>query len=213
MKQRLKRYINLSAGVFLFALGIVISIQANIGYAPWEVFHVGLSLTTGLSIGVASIIAGIVVVIIVTLSGEKFGLGTVFSIVVTGLFIDMIMYIGLIPISSDLITGIIMLIIGLFIISIGSYLYMKSAFGAGPRDNLMVVLNRKTKMPIGVCRSLVELAVTIAGWLLGGMVGIGTIISVVVIGFFIQIIFAVFRFDAAKVEHETIRQTFRRRQK
>jgi len=85
---------------------------------------------------------------------------------------------------------------------------MKSAFGAGPRDNLMVVLNRKTKLPVGICRSIVELSVTLAGWMLGGMVGIGTVISIIAIGFCIQITFAIFKFNPAAVEHETLKQTF-----
>jgi uncharacterized membrane protein YczE len=102
------------------------------------------------------------------------------------------------------------LIAGLFILSLGSYFYIKSAFGAGPRDNLMIVLNRKTKLPVGVCRSIVELSVTLAGWILGGMVGIGTVISVVAVGFCIQITFAAFKFDAAAVEHETLKETYDR---
>ena len=101
-----------------------------------------------------------------------------------------------------------MLISGLFVIAIGSYFYIKSAFGVGPRDNLMVVLARKTKLPVGVCRFAIELAVTLIGWLLGGMVGIGTVISVIAIGFCIQITFKVFKFDVTAVKHETLRDTF-----
>jgi uncharacterized membrane protein YczE len=104
--------------------------------------------------------------------------------------------------------GIIMLVSGLFVVAAGSYFYIKSAFGAGPRDNLMVVLARKTKLPIGVCRGMVELAATFVGWLLGGMVGVGTLISGFAVGFCIQITFALLRFDATAVQHETIGQTF-----
>ena len=210
MKKFPTRLFYLFYGTFLYALGIVLTIKANIGYAPWEVFHVGLSLTTGMTIGVASIVAGVVIVAIVTICGEKIGLGTIVSMVFTGVFIDLIMMIDIIPLAENLAVGILMLIMGLFIVSVGSYFYIKSAFGAGPRDNLMVVLNRKTKLPVGVCRSVVELSVTITGWLLGGMVGIGTVISVIAIGFFIQVTFAVFKFDAAAVEHETLKQTYDR---
>ena len=198
----------LIVGTFLFALGIVLTIKANIGYAPWEVFHVGLALTTGMSIGVASIVVGVVVVVIVTLCGEKIGLGTLCSMILTGVFIDLIIMLDMIPLAVNLTAGIAMLIAGLMIISMGTYFYIKSAFGAGPRDNLMVVLNRKTKLPAGVCRSIVELSVTLVGWLLGGMVGTGTVISVFAIGLCIQVTFAVFRFDPAAVEHETFKQTY-----
>ena len=115
---------------------------------------------------------------------------------------------NIIPLAINLTVGIVMLITGLFVVSTGTYFYIKSAFGAGPRDNLMVVLNRKTRLPVGVCRSMVELSATLVGWILGGMVGIGTVISVVAIGVCIQITFAIFKFDPAAVEHETLKETF-----
>ena len=208
MKTFIIRLLSMTTGLILYALGIVIMINANIGYAPWEVFHVGLAKTIGLSIGITSIIAGIVIVLIVTILGEKLGLGTIASMILTGVFIDIIFFINFIPIAKNLLIGIIMLIAGLFILAVGSYFYIKSAFGVGPRDNLMVVLARRTKFPIGVCRSAIELLVTVIGWVLGGMVWIGTIISVIAIGFCIQITFRLFRFDATLIKHETLKDTF-----
>jgi len=209
MKTFFTRFLNLFFGTFLYALGIVVSIMASIGYAPWEVFHVGLAHTVGLSIGAVTIIVGIIILIFVTACGEKIGVGAIFSLILTGVFIDLLMAKDLIPKAESFALGLVMLLTGLFIIALGSYFYMKSAFGVGPRDNLMVVMNRKTKLPIGLCRSIVELTVTLAGWVLGGMVGIGTLISVLGIGVFIQTVFTVFRFDPASVEHETITQTYR----
>ena len=210
MKKIAYRIFILLLGTALFALGIVLSIQANIGYAPWEVFHVGLALTMNISIGLSTIIAGVVVVVIVTVCGEKIGFGTVCSMILTGVFIDLIFLLNIIHKATNLTLGIAMLITGLFIISLGTYFYIKSAFGAGPRDNLMVVLHRKTKLPVGLCRSVVELFVTLAGWLLGGMVGIGTVISICAIGLCIQITFTIFKFDPAAVEHETLLQTIKK---
>jgi uncharacterized membrane protein YczE len=207
MKSFLIRVVDLVMGIFLLSLGVVLTIKANIGYPPWEVLHVGLARTTGFSIGIASILAGLVIVIFVTACGEKIGLGTVLGVVLTGVFIDLIMTV--IPTGENIAAGSIMLIIGLFFISLGTYFYMKSAFGAGPRDNLMVVLKRKTKLRIGVCRSIIELTAVLAGWLLGGMVGAGTVISVIAIGFFIQITFAIFKFDVTQVQHETLIQTYK----
>jgi len=204
MKQFLLRFTNMITGLIFYAAGIVLMINANIGYAPWEVFHVGLANTIGLTIGVTSIIAGIVIVIIVTVLGEKLGFGTICSMVLTGVFIDIIFYLNIIPIANNLLIGIIMLISGLFIIALGSFFYIRSAFGVGPRDNLMVVLARKTKLPVGLCRSIIELLVTVIGWLLGGMIGIGTIISVIAVGFCIQIVFKIFKFDVTVIKHETL---------
>ena len=208
MKNFIVRFINVIIGLILYALGIIISIKANIGYAPWEVFHVGLANTTGISIGMATIIVGIIIVIIVTIMGEKLGLGTIASMLLTGIFMDIILIIDFLPLASNLITGIAMLIIGLFFISIGTYFYIKSAFGVGPRDNLMVVLARKIKIPVGVCRCIIELSVLVIGWLLGGMVGIGTAISVIAIGFCIQITFKVLKFNVTAVKHESMKDTY-----
>jgi len=208
MKQYSIRIFDMLTGLFLYALGIIISLKANVGYAPWEVFHVGLADTIGLSLGITTIIAGIVIVIIVTLLGEKLGLGTISSMLLTGVFIDIILLINIIPAANNKITGFVMLIIGLFIISVGSYFYIKSGFGAGPRDNLMVVLARKTRIPVGICRFIIELLVTLIGWKLGGMVWIGTVISVAAIGFCIQITFRMFRFDVTSVKHESLTDTY-----
>ncbi|MCL2209817.1 MAG: hypothetical protein FWC19_10060 [Treponema sp.] len=206
MKHFAVRLLNLMTGLIFYALGIVSTIKANVGYAPWDVFHVGLVNKTSLSLGVVSIIVGTLIVIIVTVLKEKFGLGTILNMVFIGIFIDIIF--PHFPAAPNQIIGYIMLISGLFIISIGSYFYIKSAFGVGPRDNLMVVLARKTKLPAGFCRFVIELLVTVIGWLLGGMVWIGTIISAIGIGFCIQLTFKIFKFDVTAVSHETLRDTF-----
>ena len=209
MKQFLIRFANFLTGQILYGIGIVTSIRANIGYAPWEVFHAGIAKTVGSTIGIVSIFAGIIILITVTVAGEKIGFGTVLSMVLMGLLIDGLMYLNIIPLAKNYLVGVIMLIAGLFIISLGSYFYIKSAFGVGPRDNLMVVIRRKTRLPVGVCRVAVELIVTLIGWALGGMVGLGTIISVIAIGFCIQITFRVFRFDPTTVKHDTFAATIR----
>jgi len=208
MRAFMIRILKLLFGVTLFAFGIVFTINANIGYGPWEVFHFGLSLQIGLGIGLVSVVMGTIFVIIVTLLKEKLGLGTIAGMVLTGLNIDLILYLKIIPVSTNFAYGIVMLIVGLLIISVGTYFYMNSAFGVGPRDSLMVLLTRKTKLPIGVCRGIVELTVTLIGWLLGGLVGIGTLIYGFAIGFCIQITFAVFKFDATAVQHEMLKQSF-----
>jgi len=208
MRQFVFRFINLMFGLFLYALGIVVTLRANIGYAPWDAFHAGLSQKAGFSFGTASILVGIFVGALVMALGEKIGLGSILNMVLIGVIIDIIMFTGILPLAQNYVSGIVMLLVGLFIIAVGTYFYIKSGFGAGPRDSLMVVLNRKTRIPVGVCRIMVELTVTIAGWALGGMVGIGTVISALAIGFFVQLVFAVLKFKPASVQHETLRQTY-----
>jgi uncharacterized membrane protein YczE len=195
-------------GPFRYALGIVITLRANIGYAPWDAFHAGLSLKAGFSFGTASIIVGVFIEALVIVLGEKIGIGSLLNMVLIGIYTDIILFIGILPLSQNYASGIAMLLAGLFILAIGTYFYIKSGFGAGPRDSLMVVLNRKTKIPVGICRIIVKVTVTIAGWALGGMVGIGTVISAIAIGFFVQLTFAILRFKPVSVQHETLRQTY-----
>lgn len=209
MRPFYSRLLHLTWGLFLYALGIVVTLNAQIGYMPWDVFHVGLAKSIGISIGTASIITGLVIGIIALLLGEKLGLGTILNMVLIGVFLDLILELQIIPVANSFLAGIIMLILGLFIIAIASYFYIGSAFGAGPRDSLMVALTRKTRLPVGVCRGIIELLAIFAGWKLGGMVGLGTILSAIVIGFCVEITFKLFQFDATVIQHETVNQTYK----
>ncbi|MDF2543079.1 MAG: Membrane protein [Herbinix sp.] len=195
-------------GLFLYSLGIVVTMNAQIGFAPWDVFHAGLAKITGITIGTASIGIGIIIGIIVVLFGEKLGIGTILNMVLIGVILDLLLKLHIIPVANNIFVGILMVIIGLFIISLGSYFYIGSAFGAGPRDSLMVALTRKTGLPVGLCRGTIELLAVVAGWRLGGMIGIGTILSAIFIGFCVQSTFKVLRFDATSVQHETLDKTY-----
>jgi len=209
MNQYLIRLLRLVSGLILYAFGIVITMNAHIGFAPWDAFHAGLAKTIGMNIGTASIIVGVIIGIITLLLGEKLGLGTILNMVLIGVFLDKFIEFKIIPVASNLMIGIIMIIVGLFIIALASYFYIGSAFGAGPRDSLMVALTRKTGLPVGVCRGTIELIAVFVGWRLGGMIGIGTIISAFAIGFCIQATFKLFKFDAAGVKHETLDGTYK----
>jgi uncharacterized protein len=202
------RMLRLVLGLFLYSLGIVVTLKAHVGYAPWDVLHVGLAKTTGLTIGTASILVGILIVILAFFLGEKIGIGTILNMVLIGVFMDIILNINIIPVMNNFVLGVIVLIVGLFIISLATYFYIGSGFGAGPRDSLMVALARKTGLPIGLCRGTIEVLAVLVGWRLGGMVGIGTIIAALSIGFCIQLTFRLLKFDAKKVEHQTLQGTY-----
>ncbi|MDX9800277.1 MAG: hypothetical protein RBT69_02945 [Spirochaetia bacterium] len=203
------RLAKLLLGLFLYSLGIVFTIRANIGYAPWDVFHAGLNKTFGITMGSASIIVGAVLVVITVLMGEKIGLGTLLNMVLIGVFLDILLNITLIPVMKNWLAGLALMIAGLFVISIASYFYIGSGFGAGPRDSLMVALTRKTGLPVGFCRGTIELSAVIIGWLLGGMAGVGTVISGFAIGFCIQLTFSLLKFKPTKIKHATLWNTFK----
>lgn len=203
------RLLRLIFGLFLYALGIVVTLKAHIGYAPWDVLHVGLAKTMGISIGLASILVGVLIVALTFVLGEKLGIGTILNMILIGVFIDLILKVNVIPMMDNFIWGVIMLMVGLFIISLATYFYIGSGLGAGPRDSLMVALARKTKLPIGFCRGTIEVLAVLIGWKLGGMVGIGTIIAAFAIGFCIQFTFKALNFDPKKVNHQTLPGTYK----
>lgn len=198
-----KRFMKLLLGLFLFALGIVITMKANLGFAPWEVFHWGLGKAIGMTIGNVSILIGLLICVLVVLMGEKLGLGTILNMILIGVFTDLLLMFDLIPQTSGLVLGVVMMVAGLFTISFGSYFYINSGFGAGPRDSLMVAIKRITKLPVGLCRGILEVSVVLTGWILGGPVGIGTVLAAFGISFCIQMVFSLMRFEATSVKHET----------
>lgn len=209
MKKFYLRLLRLVLGNLLYAVGIVTTMNAQIGFAPWDVFHVGIAKTIGLSIGTASIITGVVIGVIAVLLGERLGFGTLLNMVLIGAFMDLLLAVHIIPVANNFFLGIIMMLIGLYIIAFASYFYIGSAFGAGPRDSLMVALTRKTKLPVGICRGTIELLAVFFGWKLGGMVGLGTVISALTIGFCVQTTFKLLKFYPTKIKHETLVQTLR----
>lgn len=205
----LKRLVYLFLGTFVLGVGIVMTMKANLGYAPWDVFHRGISDSIGMSIGNVSIVTSLGICVIVILLGEKLGFGTIINIFAIGIYIDLLLPLKLIPEMQKFVPGLIMLILGLFLCAIGSYLYIASAFGAGPRDSLMVALERKTNLSVGLSRGIIEVTVCFIGWLLGGPVGIGTVISAFGVGACVQMVFSIVKFEATSVKHETLDVTYK----
>lgn len=201
------RFLKLQFGLFLYGLGITICLQAQIGYAPWDIFHVGVSLVTGMSVGRASILIGFLILVIVMIMRERLGIGSLFNMVVVGLHLDLILRLGIVPQAGSFPLGVFMMALGVFTICTATVFYIASGFGAGPRDSLMVALHRRLGIPIGAARALIETSVTLLGWRMGGMLGIGTILSVLFSAVFIQIVFRLFHFDPKTVRHESLPET------
>jgi uncharacterized protein len=203
-----KRTIRLIFGLFLYALGSFLSIQANIGLAPWEAFSMGGSYLTHLSYGNIVVISGFVILAIDFALKEKIGFGTILNAILIGKFVDLIQFVNIIPLMSNFWLGLLMLLLGQVAICVGSYFYIGASLGCGPRDALMVALGKRLpKVPIGVIRGLIEGTVLIIGWLLGAKIGIGTVISVFGIGFILQFTFKLLRFDVKIIKHESVVDT------
>jgi len=204
MKQFFLMLVRLFIGLFLYAVGIVLTINANLGLSPWDVFHQGISKLTGITMGQASIIVGLFIVILDWVLGEKVGIGTICNMLFIGIFMDLLMINHMVPIFDTIIARVIMMILGMFVIGIASYFYISAGLGSGPRDGLMVSLTKKTTKSVRFIRNCIEFVVLVVGFFLGGNVGFGTLIMVVGGGYFVQLSFKIFKFDVRKVEHKFI---------
>lgn len=206
MTKILMRIIRLIIALFLYGMGIVMTINADLGLAPWDAFHQGLSKSLNITMGQAGIWVGIVVVVLNYILGEKIGWGTIANMILIGIFIDVLMLNNLVPIFHNVILKVMMMIIGMLVIGLGSFLYLREGIGSGPRDGLMVALTKKTGKSVRLIRNSIESTVLIVGFFLGGSIGIGTVIMALSIGHAIQFVFKILKFDVSKVEHRFIDQ-------
>lgn len=182
LRRRLPR---LLWGLLLFGWGLALMVASDLGLGPWEVLHQGISFHTPIPIGTVGIITGLVVLLLWIPLRERFGLGTALNVVLIGIVID----VTLVWLStpgpgwlrwSFLLGGIVM-------IGVGSGYYIGAGLGPGPRDGLMTALARRG-WPIGLVRTGIELTVLIGGWMLGGTVGVGTILFAFGIGPLIHVL-------------------------
>ena len=208
MKGYSVRLVRLIFGLFLFALGSFLTIQANIGLASWEAFSMGIANLTGQTYGNILIISGVVILGVDVLLKEKVGFGTILNTILIGVFVDMIQAFEIIPQMHGFLSGVVMLLLGQVSICIGSFFYIGASLGCGPRDALMVALGKRLpNVPIGIVRGCIEGAVLLIGWLLGAKVGIGTVISVFGISFILETTFKLLHFNVTNVEHESVVET------
>lgn len=205
MKRVLYLLIRLFAGFILYGLGIVVMLNAKIGVSPWDVLHQGLSFKSEITMGQASIMVGLVIVILDAALGEGVGWGTVLNMIFIGVFLDIIKSMNIVPVADNLFMGIVMMIIGIIISAIATVLYLGAGLGSGPRDGLMLALNKKFSKPVGAIRMCIELTVLVCGWILGGSVGLGTIISAFGLGYAIQIGFKICKINSKEIKHRIIR--------
>jgi uncharacterized membrane protein YczE len=175
-----RRVIQLLVGLFLYGAGCALTIEAGLGVDPWTVFAEGLSIHTGIGIGWITNIVGFVVLLLWIPLRQKPGVGTIANILLVGTSIQLVLW--LVPPVTGLVLQSAVLLGGILLVAIASGLYIGARFGPGPRDGLMTGMNARLGWPIWVCRALVEVTVLLIGWMLGGTVGIGTILFAALIG-------------------------------
>ncbi|HEX2296007.1 MAG TPA: hypothetical protein VHN37_11935 [Actinomycetota bacterium] len=192
------RVVRLVGGLWLFALGSVLTLRASLGVAPWDVLHDGIRRNTPLSFGVAVIAIGVLLVVVSALFGVRPGPGTIANMLLIGTFVDLMLLTGIGANVDDahMALRVAVALSGVAVVGLGSALYIGANLGAGPRDSLMVLAAQKLGVRVGVARALIEGSALLTGWLLGGAVGVGTLLFVVSIGPSVDLFFRLFRMEA-----------------
>jgi uncharacterized protein len=182
-------------GLVLFGAGLWLGLVAELGVGPWDVLTGGLAELLGTSFGRTSVVVSVIVLLVGMAAGVRPGIGTLLNVVVIGATIDLLLAS---PVLADLGDGPVLLrlsvtLLGIAVVAVGSALYLGAHLGPGPRDGLMVAIHTRTGWPVGAARAALECAVLVVGVLLGGPVGIGTVLFAFGIGPAVQLAFRVLR--------------------
>ena len=172
-------------GLFLFGIGEALLITASIGVSPWFVLHQGLAFKTGYSIGITTFIVSVVVLLFWFPLKQKPGIGTILNTILISVVIDISIFI--LPYPKEFLFQLFQVIGGILLIGLGSGFYLAANLGPGSRDGLMVGLSTQTNQSIALIRTILEITVVVIGFFLGGIVGIGTVIYAVGIGFSVSL--------------------------
>ena len=181
-KEWIVRWSFFIVGLIVLALGVAMTIKGKLlGIGPWDVFHYGLTLQFGLTIGTWIIIVGFFLLLITVIFTKKMPkIGAFLNMILMGFFIDFFLWI--LPNTNSLAGSALYLLIGVIIVGYGIGIYVSAELGAGPRDGLMILIVEKTGWKVQWVRNGMELSVLLIGWLMGGPVGIGTVIVALLIG-------------------------------
>lgn len=232
MKTIVKKFLRLLCGLAIMSFGSAMALVADLGMEPWDVLNDGMAkflrqfidikLSNGadlVTFGRANITIGLVILLIDILLREKVGIGTFINILLCGHIVDFCTgdkfpgfallpdFRGL-PMTESFLPRLALCVFSILPAVFGMYFYMSARLGSGPRDGLMCALTRRSKkLPVGAIRLMLEGGALVIGWLLGGTVGLGTIILVCLSGPATQLIFHLAKFEVKNLRHETIPET------
>lgn len=208
----MRQFLKILLGLSIYSFGVYLTIYANIGLAPWDCLAVGISCHTPLNYGGAMMAISLTAVILQLLLRERIGFATLFDAVTTGNLTQLLCDISPYPENHSLWLGIAYMLFGFLFIALGMYVYMKAEMGCGPKDGLLIAIGKRLpKVPIGVVEILLFALVTLFGWLLGGTVGIGTVISTFGVGAVMHLFYRLVNFEPRELHHKSIAETLHRR--
>jgi len=179
-----RRWLQLFAGLVMAGFSIGLMVEAHLGLDPWNVMHEGLTHFLPLSFGLVTIVSGLVVLLLWVPLHQPLGLGTVVNLVLVGLLVDVALW--ALPTPDPLLVRGVFLVVGVVLCAASGAIYLGSHFGPGPRDGLMTGLVTRTGRSVRLVRTSLELTVLLVGFLLGGTVGVGTVVFAVAIGPLVQ---------------------------
>ena len=208
-----KKIITIFVGLAIASYGTGLTVASNLGLAPWDVFSQGvawyLSNTLGSEIMMGTItqVSGMFILIAVLLLKEKIGITTVFDMCFFGHCLNFYLRNDLLPAQPQSMSlRIIVMLVGFMLYGFGIYLCMAQQLGAGPRDSLMVAL-AKRNIPVRVAKNSIEAIVFVVGWLMGGTIGIGSVIAVFIVGYIFEFYFKLFKYDVKTAKNESFIDT------
>ena len=197
-------------GLIVFAFGVYLQLQANIGQAPWNALNQGLSMRLPISYGTACNVVACCIVLIDIALKEPVGLGMLLDACIIGWATDIFIALDWVPVQTSLPLQILLQLAGMTVLCIGQLIYMKAALGCGPRDALMIALGKRfTKISVGTVNMCIFVIVLAGAFALGAPIGIGTVMAVALMGPIMDLVFKVGHFDARSVIHESLLQTAR----
>lgn len=206
----IKQWIFIVLGLLVFSFGVHLTIFANIGLAPWDCLGMGIAKHTPFNYGISMTIMALIILCIDLALKERIGYGTIIDALLTGNFVQMFNYINPFPDNKNVWVGIVLMLVGFVFMALGMWIYMSAEQCCGPRDALLVGLGKRfSGIPIGVVEIVLWAAVLLLGWLLGGPVGIGTLISTFGAGLVMQFVYTLIKFEPREIKHKGVMEVTR----
>ncbi|MDN8598258.1 hypothetical protein Q0A17_02340 [Citrobacter sp. S2-9] len=191
----LRRLVQLYLGLALYGVSTAMFVRADLGADPWNVFHLGVANLLSMNIGIVMIGVGVLVLLLWIPLRQRPGLGTLSNVIVIGLAADAAL--AILPGFESLLVRAVLLVSAVIVNALATGMYIGAGFGAGPRDGLMTGIHARTGWPVRSIRTAIEVSVLLSGWLLGGALGVGTVLYALAIGPLIQICLPWFRYSPA----------------
>jgi uncharacterized membrane protein YczE len=180
-----RRLVQLYLGLVLYGFSMALLVRSQLGVMPWDVLHQGIARRVGLTLGTVTIIVGVIVLLLWIPLRERPGLGTVSNVIVIGLAVDA--SVAVLPAVPDLWLRMVLVAAGVTLNGVATAAYIGVRMGSGPRDGLMTGFVRRTGGSVRIVRTVIEIAVVATGWLLGGTLGLATVLYALGIGPLVQV--------------------------